>query len=74
MNDSRSVTAKFTNDPFNTFFAIPTNAPDRDYAGVGAGLTALFKQGVSAFVNYETVLGLKDVSHHEFTGGIRVEF
>ena len=74
MNDSRSVTAKFTNDPFNTFFAIPTNAPDRDYAGVGAGLTALFKHGVSAFVNYETVLGLKDVSHHEFTGGIRVEF
>jgi outer membrane lipase/esterase len=74
LNDSRSVTARFTNDPFNTFFAIPTNAPDRDYAAVGAGLTAVFKQGVSAFVNYETIVGLKDVAHHEFTGGIRVEF
>lgn len=74
LNDSRSVTAKYAVDPFNTFFVIPTDNPDRDYVALAAGASAVFSKGVSAFVNYETALGLRDVTSHGFTGGVRVEF
>jgi uncharacterized protein YhjY with autotransporter beta-barrel domain len=73
-NDARSITANYTHDPFDTFFAIPTDRPDRDYAALGAGVSGVFRRGVAAFLSYETILGLRDVSHHSFTGGVRVEF
>ena len=74
LNDSRSVTAKYAVDPFNTFFVIPTDNPDRDYVALAAGVSAVFSRGISAFVNYETALGLRDVTLHGFTGGVRFEF
>jgi outer membrane autotransporter protein len=74
LNDSRSVTAKYAVDPFNTFFVIPTDNPDRDYVALAVGVSAVFSRGISAFVNYETALGLRDVTHHGFTGGVRLEF
>jgi outer membrane autotransporter protein len=73
-NDTRSITAKYTHDPFDTSFAIPTDRPDRDYAALGAGVSGVFRRGVAAFLSYETILGLRDVSHHSFTGGVRIEF
>jgi outer membrane lipase/esterase len=73
-NDARNVTAKYAHDPFNTSFAIPTDSPDRNYFALGAGAVAVFKGGLSGFLSYETILGLRDVSHHSFTGGVRVEF
>ena len=73
MNDSRSVTSKYAVDPFNTFFVIPTENPDRDYFALAVGVSAVFSRGISSFLNYETVLGLKDVTSHAFTGGVRLE-
>jgi hypothetical protein len=29
---------------------------------------------VSVFVNYETILGLSDITHHDLRGGVRIEF
>lgn len=74
LNDSRSVTAKYAVDPFNTFFVIPTDDPDRDYVALAVGLSAVFSKGVSAFLNYETALGLRDVTNHAFVAGVRFEF
>ncbi len=74
LNDSRSVTAKYAVDPFNTFFVIPTEDPDRDYVALSVGLSAVFSKGISAFVNYETALGLRDVTNHAFVAGVRFEF
>lgn len=74
LNDSRSVTAKFAVDPFNTFFVIPTENPDRDYLALGVGVSAAFPKGISAFLNYETAIGLRDVTTHAFIGGVRFEF
>ncbi len=74
LNDNAAITARYANDPFNTSFAIPSDDPDRDYVAVAAGASTVFQRGVSAFVNYETVLGLRDVTHHAFTAGLRVEF
>lgn len=74
LNNSRSVTAKYAVDPFNTFFVIPTDNPDRDYLALAVGVSAVFSKGMSAFLNYETALGLRGVTHHAFTGGLRFEF
>ena len=73
-DNKRNITAKYINDVTNTFFAIPTDDPDRDYVALGASLAAQFARGVGAFVSFETYLGLKNVSNYQFTGGIRVEF
>jgi outer membrane autotransporter protein len=74
LNDRRSVTAKYANDPFNTFFAISSDEPDRDYFALGVGLVAVLSRRVTAFVDYETVLALADVTNHIVTLGLRVEF
>ena len=73
MNDSRSITARYTSDPFNTVFTVPTDDPDRDFFAVGVGMSAVFARGVGAFVHYETVLGLRDFSHHDVRVGLRFE-
>jgi len=73
-NDARSVTATYSNDPFGTAIVIPTEFPDRNYFALAAGISGAFARGISAFVNYETLLGLRDVTNHQFTGGVRFEF
>lgn len=73
-NDDESIIAKYTHDPFNTHFVIPTADPDRDYFTVRAGLSAVFPSGVSAFANLDTVLGLSDTSSTSLTVGMRIEF
>jgi outer membrane lipase/esterase len=75
LDDQRSVRARFLDDPNpNPDFLTQTDKPDRDYFVVAAGLSAGFARGISAFLNYETFLGLRDFTRHEFTGGVRVEF
>ena len=71
---ARLISATFVADPVQTVFAIPTNDPDRDYFNLALGLSATFKAGRTAFVNYETVLGHSRLSNHLFTGGVRFEF
>lgn len=74
-NDSRSLTAKYTNDPFNAFsFAIPTDSPDRNYFTVGAGMSGVFANGLQSFVSVVTTLGLKDVKNYGIVVGLRKEF
>jgi uncharacterized protein with beta-barrel porin domain len=74
LNNDRSVAAKYAVDPFNTFFLIPTDNPDRDFVALAVGMSAAFAKGVSAFFNYETIIGLRDVTSHAFVGGVRIEF
>jgi outer membrane lipase/esterase len=73
-NGSRSITATFVNDPFGTAFFIPTDTPSRNFASLAAGISGVFAKGYSAFVNYETFLGLTHETNHQFTGGVRLEF
>jgi outer membrane lipase/esterase len=69
-----SLQAQFAADPTNTVFSIPTATADRDYFALGASLSALLARNVSAFLDFETVLGLQNVTNYGFTGGIRVSF
>ncbi len=73
-NDARSLTAKYTHDPFNNFFAIPTDVPDRDYYTFSVGVSALFRNGLSAFVTLSAVESLRDVRNRSIVVGLRKEF
>lgn len=73
-NDTRSLTAKYTHDPFNNFFAIPTDTPDRDYYSLSAGVSAQFRNGLSAFVTLNAVEGLRDIKNRSIVIGLRKEF
>lgn len=73
-DDSRDVRAVFVNDPFGTPFTIPTDDPDRNYFSLGVGLSAVLPRGFQGFVDYETRLGLEDVTYHAVTAGVRGEF
>lgn len=53
---------------------IPLNNPDRNFYNLSLGVASVFPHGISAFVDYLTVLGLDDVTIHQFAGGVRFEF
>jgi outer membrane autotransporter protein len=72
-NDSRAIITHFAQDPSKNRFNIFTDSPDRDYINLNAGISAQFKYGISAFVNYETVQAHSYVNNHNFTGGVRFE-
>jgi outer membrane autotransporter protein len=72
-DDRRTLTARFVHDPAGADILFSTDAPDRDFFNIGAGLSAVFRGGVSAFAYYETVLGLEDVTRHAVTVGVRKE-
>jgi uncharacterized protein with beta-barrel porin domain len=74
LNDSRIIDGTLVADPTQSALGVPTNTPDRDYFNLGAGVSATFGRGFSAFVYYETVLGEQNFTVHSFTGGIRYEF
>jgi outer membrane lipase/esterase len=74
LNDSRTIEGRFVNDPARTTFGITTEEPDRDFFNLGAGLSAVFARGRSAFLYYETVLGLKDITAHNIVAGLRLMF
>jgi uncharacterized protein YhjY with autotransporter beta-barrel domain len=74
-NDSRLVLARYVADPLSAnFLAAPTDNPDRDYFSFGIGTSAVFAGGLQAFVHYEALLGLSNISDNLFTGGVRLEF
>lgn len=53
---------------------IPLDDPDRDFFNLSLGVASVFPNGISAFVDYLTVLGLDDITLHQFVGGVRFEF
>jgi outer membrane autotransporter protein len=77
LNDSRTYSAQFVNDPTPsaaTTIQWTTDDPDRNFFNIGVGVAATFTRDISAFVLYETVLDLNDVTQHRVSVGLRVEF
>jgi outer membrane autotransporter protein len=74
LDNQRTITARFVSDPLRTPILLDTDDPDRDYFNLGAGLSAVFQRGVSAFVYYETALALRDVTAHQVAVGLRLAF
>src|SRR5262245_34131008 len=73
-NDARLLTAQFVNDPQRQPIRFTTDNPTRNYVNLGAALSATFRGGISAFIDYQTVVGLENVTRHDITVGMRGEF
>ena len=73
LGNSRVVTGSLVASP-TTIVTNQTGSPDRDYLRLGAGLTATFRKGISAFVDFNTVLGQSNFSDYAFNAGVRFEF
>ena len=76
-NDARNIDARLylnTNTGPTDTLVSRTDSPDRDWARLGAGVAGQFAQGVSAFLDYDTVLDLDNVENHRLTVGGRIEF
>ncbi|WP_172680410.1 hypothetical protein [Methylomonas koyamae] len=47
---------------------------DQDYLNVRAAVSAQLPYGGSAFLQYDTTLGLENTSRHAINAGVRFEF
>lgn len=72
--DRRAVVARFVADPQQLAVRIDTDKPDRDFVNVGAGVSMVFAGEKAAFLSYQTVLGLRDITAHNFVLGVRLAF
>ncbi len=78
-DDSRVASAFYLNDPFfaqgDRTYAVnlTTDEPDENFFLLSLGTTLLRAGGMQMFINYDTLLGLSDVSSHKFTVGVRFE-
>jgi outer membrane autotransporter protein len=75
-DDRRTVRVRYTADTTGFFqgISLRTSAPDRTRFLLGGGLAGQFANGLSAFADVETVVGLRDVSGYVATLGVRKEF
>jgi outer membrane lipase/esterase len=73
-NNSRSLNARLINDPTGRVAVIRSDAPDRNYFNLAAGVVAALAGGTSVGLEYETVLGLKDITNHIPRARLRVSF
>lgn len=71
-NDSRDLEASITSS--SQSINISTEDPDRDYCKIGLGMSGVFAGGISTYVYYENILGFEDLTAHNISGGIRIEF
>lgn len=60
-------------DPQN-ILSVRSDRPDRDFASLGVGVDAVFRNSISASLTYQTVLGQQNVESHAFTAGVRMAF
>lgn len=73
-DDSRTITVRYTNDPFadSPAIVLRTDAPDRDRFGLGAGATLVLPGGMTTFLNFDTVVGQRDYSNYAVNVGLRL--
>jgi uncharacterized protein YhjY with autotransporter beta-barrel domain len=73
-NDSPSIISKYVNDPFNTFFVIPSASPTRDYAVLIVGTSATLPNNLSAFLQFSAAVGLQNETNYGAVLGLRKQF
>jgi outer membrane autotransporter protein len=74
-DNSRTIAVAFLGDTTSGLvFDTVTDDPDRNYFTVGTGVSGTFAKGLTAFLNYDTLLGYRNVDSHLFTVGARLEF
>lgn len=77
-DDTRSINARYVfdinnSDPENTL-TFQTTGLDEDFFRLGLGVNFVLTGGNQWFINYDTLLGLREVTSHALTVGLRMEF
>jgi uncharacterized protein YhjY with autotransporter beta-barrel domain len=74
--DSRNISSSYAAAPLASAanFDLPTDAPTRNYYVAGAGLTMVFKHGISGFAQYVRVIQMTNYTDYIASGGFRFEF
>ena len=74
-NDSLIIGTRYFFDPFKSEpghqLSVQTEEPDRDFFVVSLSLSAVLRGGNQVFLNYDTLLGYRDITNHIFTFGVR---
>lgn len=70
----RQIVSSYVHDPRGNLLTLVTDSPDRDYATVGFGVSAVFRGGFQAFAEVKSLLTLKDIDQTILAGGLRYEF
>jgi len=73
-DDNRPIVGLFLGDPNEQSFRIPIDEADPNYFRLSLGSSAIFAQGRSAYLQYQTILGYDDLTHHTVSAGLRLEF
>lgn len=73
-DNSREYSVSYVHRVNDASLTLKSDRLDGDYFNVGAGVSANFKHGLQGFLDYETILELKNVESHNFTAGLRFEF
>jgi outer membrane autotransporter protein len=53
---------------------LPGTATSRNHFDLGVGVTLPFSANHSAFINYDSILGINHTTYNSFTAGIRFNF
>jgi len=72
-DDARQISARFTADRSAIEFLLPTDAPDRNYFNLAAGLTATFIRGRTLYLTYDRDVGRDDLDTETLAVGFRLE-
>ncbi|RPI13476.1 MAG: autotransporter outer membrane beta-barrel domain-containing protein [Lysobacterales bacterium] len=73
-NESQAIRASYASDPLGAIFVIQSDEPDTSFFRWGVGVSAIFANSLSAFLDYDSVAGLDSVDYGEFTAGVRWSF
>ncbi len=73
LDEARTINAQFVSIP-GVDFGVPTDAGDRDYAELGAGVAVEFDGGAMLYAEYEVELGNSDRDSHLVSVGVRFTF
>lgn len=71
--DQRVLTARFVNDPSNTRFRFFTDGADSSFFQLATGVSMVLENGLSGFIDYETITGYSNLKSSTLTMGLRFE-
>jgi len=70
-NAEREIRTRFVGDVNGHRIALRTDAPDREYALVGGGVTAVLPGGFSTFIHFQGSVGLEQMREQRLSMGLR---
>ncbi len=73
-NDSQVLASSYVGGGPGSVITTVLPSPDRNFMRLGGGFTLEMTNGVSAWFDYETLLGFEDITSHQFSVGGRIEF